>query len=479
MKKSEISVPNNVGNYSFKQVIFKKTITFIITFQSVKLDLSTIVQLMEGYMNNNKKKILKIGLYVLLVCIIIYISKWIKVILVDPQSKHEGSEITNEEMLEDFEYLYKIISENYPYLDVCQRQQNFNWAGNRQHFLSKVQEYSTVEEFRLFLFDVLGKLGNNHTKLLSNDDVEYLIRGYEEALKDSPNAWQNIILEKLDNPIVHQRYNLGDRVASGDTIDIVMSRSVICRDLIKGELGYIYIPVMKQKSHRDNDEAIITRYLKSVKDYKSLIIDIRYNPGGDSSYWQEFLVPKIANRPFSSSTFNFYRDGSVAISYIDYQLRNSNDSVERISSVSNISHYNLEKLSIEVMEKFTYFEKIDTIIKPSDDSIEFSGNVYLLVNDIVYSSSEALAIFSKQSGFATLIGTMTGGDGIGSDPWIDVLPNSGFAFSFPKSLGVDAEGVINEEYKTTPHFLIESMPNWNNLIEDPYVQKVIELEGLK
>lgn len=204
---------------------------------------------------------------------------------------------------------------------------------------------------------MLGKLGNSHAELLSNDDVEYLIRGYEEALKDSLHAWQNIILEKLDNPIEHQRYNLGDRVVSDDTIDIVMSRSVICRDLIKGELGYIYILVMKQKSHHDNDEAIITRYLKSVKDYKSLIIDIRYNPGGDSSYWQELLVPKIANRPFSSSPFNFYRDGSVAISYIDHQLRNSNDSVERISSVSNISHYNLEKLSIEVVEKIYIFRE--------------------------------------------------------------------------------------------------------------------------
>lgn len=44
----------------------------------------------------------------------------------------------------------------------------------------------------------------------------------------------------------------------------------------------------------------------------------------------------------------------------------------------------------------------------------------------VYSASESFAVFCQETGFATLVGSPTGGDGIGAlDPVFLQLPNSG------------------------------------------------------
>ena len=93
------------------------------------------------------------------------------------------------------------------------------------------------------------------------------------------------------------------------------------------------------------------------------------------------------------------------------------------------------------------------IVKPDINSIKFKGNIYLLVDDSVYSSSETLASFCKETGLAKLVGTKTGGDGIGIDPIQINLPNSGYVLRFPNNLGVTSSGSINELDKTSPDII--------------------------
>jgi C-terminal processing protease CtpA/Prc len=53
----------------------------------------------------------------------------------------------------------------------------------------------------------------------------------------------------------------------------------------------------------------------------------------------------------------------------------------------------------------------------------FSGKLWLLVNESNYSSSEYASMFSKHSGFATLVGYPTRGGG-GVDPTYIILPKT-------------------------------------------------------
>lgn len=48
------------------------------------------------------------------------------------------------------------------------------------------------------------------------------------------------------------------------------------------------------------------------------------------------------------------------------------------------------------------------------------------------------------------MGERTGGDGIGNDPYLLGLPNTGYIVRFSKELGVTESGSINEIDKTEP-----------------------------
>ncbi len=83
----------------------------------------------------------------------------------------------------------------------------------------------------------------------------------------------------------------------------------------------------------------------------------------------------------------------------------------------------------------------------------FAGKIWLLVDEYVYSSSEAFTVFCKDTGFATIVGSPTGGDGIGIDPVFLVLPNSGLIVRYSALFGLNPDGSSNEEFGTTPDLL--------------------------
>jgi len=84
----------------------------------------------------------------------------------------------------------------------------------------------------------------------------------------------------------------------------------------------------------------------------------------------------------------------------------------------------------------------------------FSGKIWLLVSETSYSSSESFAMFCKQTGFATLVGTNTGGDGGGMDPIIFALPNTGILIRLSAEMSLNLDGSCNEEFGTTPDYPI-------------------------
>lgn len=125
-------------------------------------------------------------------------------------------------------------------------------------------------------------------------------------------------------------------------------------------------------------------------------------------------------------------------------------------------------------ERMTY--RIDPVYP-----VGFKGKIYLLVDDYVYSAAEAFAVFAKSTGWATLIGTVTGGDGIGYDSVPVALPNSGLIIRFPMEMGLNPDGSINEETAAMPHIYVE--PSYedyllrNNMIQrgepsQTYMQRI-------
>jgi C-terminal processing protease CtpA/Prc len=98
--------------------------------------------------------------------------------------------------------------------------------------------------------------------------------------------------------------------------------------------------------------------------------------------------------------------------------------------ISGIKDEQLPNLPSEALKMFKTYSKNTDVIIPQE-SVGFKGKIYLLVDSSVYSASEGLAAFAKGTGFAKVVGSRTGGDGLGMDPLVVALPNSGMCSGFP------------------------------------------------
>jgi C-terminal processing protease CtpA/Prc len=96
----------------------------------------------------------------------------------------------------------------------------------------------------------------------------------------------------------------------------------------------------------------------------------------------------------------------------------------------------------------------------------FTGDIVVLMDNYVYSAAEGFVSFCKETGFATLYGTASGGDGLMIRPFNFVLPNSKLVINSASALGLDSTGHVNEEVRTQPDVFYESaFGNWTELID--------------
>jgi len=82
--------------------------------------------------------------------------------------------------------------------------------------------------------------------------------------------------------------------------------------------------------------------------------------------------------------------------------------------------------------------------------VAFEGEIFLLVDGGVFSSSGIWADFCKRTGWATLVGRTTATQGMGSDPGIVCLPESGILVRYPIDSGINADGTFNGEVGVRP-----------------------------
>ena len=84
------------------------------------------------------------------------------------------------------------------------------------------------------------------------------------------------------------------------------------------------------------------------------------------------------------------------------------------------------------------------------EPVAFRGKIFLLVDRKVFSSAGGWADFCKQTGWATVVGETTGVQGIGRDPIIISLPESGLLLRYPYCNGINADGTFNGEVGVRP-----------------------------
>ncbi|MFX1329358.1 MAG: S41 family peptidase [Promethearchaeota archaeon] len=188
----------------------------------------------------------------------------------------------------------------------------------------------------------------------------------------------------------------------------------------------------------------ILNFYHQIEDYNYLIIDIRGNPGGNYASWMNTIVKPLIK---SQKIFELY---------LAYRTDEYSDAFrESMGIASQVLKESFSYLPPEVYtDEFEIYD-YQHPITPSYEC-DFNGDIILLIDNVVYSAAEAFTLFCKQTGFATIYGTTSGGDGIMELPTYYTLPNSKLVLCISSALGLDHTGHANEEVRTQPDFYYES-----------------------
>lgn len=400
---------------------------------------------------------------------------------------HEQEALGTEDYIEDFDYTYSILESYYPFFEVNKISNNVDWLGKKEEYKNLISNCKSDEGFYETMSLILADLNNDHTHLLN---PKYGLDSY--VLYKMNNArfdWRVDMVKIFEKPTVQARHNItneriDEMVEHMETYvpDDYSPKNIIVADIVPEKVAYmgikemvtpdLNIPSFKEEYH------IIKDYLEEVKDYSALIIDIRENGGGNSGYWSDFLMPLIVDRSFTQNTYSFIKEGPL-FNHCRRQYgfkKFTND---------EISDFDFPEKTNKIIKDFSYYMDSKTQVTPSEDSINFQGNLYLLVDKYVYSSSEKLASFAKESEMATLVGERTKGDGIGTDPMLIDLPNTGYVLRFSKELGITEEGSINELDQTEPDIelsnprKVTSQSGRPIISYDEAVSTVLKIEGIQ
>jgi hypothetical protein len=449
--------------------------------------------------------------------------------------------LTLEERVEDFEYLYGMIERNYPYLCLNERVTGENWLEHKEEFLNLVESADTDEEFYRALQQILMRLQNGHTHVVS---AESLLR-YREIFKGN-KTWSRVFSDDVVSAyeywasVMLQSSSLGQRsflakyiagdywVVSSNVSDLPVGAKVVrisgedvhayvtkqlhvvlcnrdpLRDILytwyipvpstefvtvryryeevekdvtvptrvtgvelgtekkenvftaiieEGEIAYIRIESFSYET-LEHDSKKVREFLESVKDYSSLIIDVRGNSGGSDAYWERVLVSPLISRRVAMNFYVVFRSGKYIQDFAKhvlgagyYFLRVDRSKLEGRPNVPQ------ELFTEEFLDPI----RLPRFISPNKP-VGFSGDIVLLVDDMVYSSTETFAAFCKATGWATLVGTQTGGDGVGITPVFFSLPNSKLVIRMTQNMGLNPDGSANDELKTVPDVFVEADP---------------------
>lgn len=375
--------------------------------------------------------------------------------------------LTKKEMIEDFNYVFNELKENYPFFDVLKRKKNVDFLGNYNKYLQRIEKAKNDQEFIDKMTEIIGELDNSHAKIADKNYVDYILKYYANNW-NSPSIYYEFL--NLNKTVVRNRYNLkgvqssqkpkGNKKKSLSTLENNSSSNMTLDTSVK-DIAIIRIKQMLDPEFIKEDEEILNEFLKNKHLYKALVIDIRGNSGGNMEYWQKFLLPKLLKSQKEVSNHLFFKDSQRAKIILADETLN----IEKVSNV-DLSAIKLEHS--EDLKKFDYYIRNTIVVNP-DESYKnnaYEGKIFLLVDKNVFSAAEGFASFLKNSKVATLVGQDTGGDGITLGVINDVMPNSGLVFTYTNTLGYSPDGNINAEDKTQVDIKSDSYRNSIDTIEE-------------
>lgn len=352
----------------------------------------------------------------------------------------EISPLTPQQMLADYDAMWKNIEEDYPLMGVAARTTHKDFAKIKAQYRAGISNVKSNDGFYTLLDNCVKEFQETgHLSLVLKEEYPSFLSVYQKYQDTKKGAY---LYHVLDNPIskAFYRYVPTDIYAQAEKAasENGGSRNITTKIIEKEQIAYLKVKTLGSQ-FVSVDAPAIAGFFAEIKDYPNCIIDIRGNGGGDSRYWIENIVMPNIDRDMNYTSYELIK-GERAKEYLS--------NVQTLTPISKFQK--LPKTNADDLAQMQYFTENTNTVNSKTGKKVYSGKFYLLTDGGVYSSSEAFAYFCKQTGFADIVGDPTDGDGVGTDPLIFALPNSGICFRFSASLGLNSDGASNEEFGTQP-----------------------------
>lgn len=361
--------------------------------------------------------------------------------------------------MEDYVYLWNVLRDSYPCWGILERE-DADIETIEEEYKTMIEESNSDFDFYSAIYSALWRLGRNgHLWIIEPEEYNGYKEMYEAMKKEdglkNRYHWGEVLLssetelkyEKIkalldkmqeENGEVDSKSNAADEdyMEENDNVETLLFPGK--------EIGYLKINSFS--GNKKTDGKRINQFYNECKNCTDLIIDLTANSGGDEGYWEQLLVAPNIDKTLRNSNTALVRMSDNNKPYLENVFTK-----EELHAISELSF--MPELEESDKELASHYVEISHIVKPAKERSAFHGHIWVLVNEAVYSASESFAIFCKDTGFATLVGQQTGGDGIGMDPVFIQLPNSGILIQYTALFGLNKDGSSNEEKGTTPDII--------------------------
>lgn len=352
--------------------------------------------------------------------------------------------LTPAQRLEDYDFLWSVLEESYPYWGLLERE-GLDLDGLCREYREKIRAYDNDVDFYAALTGLMDELGDTgHLLLIGGEGYAGSRTAYQGL--PSRTTWD----ETLNTPVSARQYPIlaefeaatgfsaGQEVGSGSA-----GGDNVTAFFLSDSIAYLKIDSFGAQ-HIEADRRAIQAFYRQLGQCDHLILDITGNSGGSDAYWQELLVAPLLDEPLSMEAYLTVSATPQNQPFLEEAF--SPDQLRPIEELPDLPNF-VDR------DRMTHFITDTTTVQPAEERAPFHGSrIWLLVDGDVYSASEKFAYFCKETGFATLVGASTGGDGLGCDPVFCALPNSGLIFRYSMMYGLNPDGSSNEEFGTQPDY---------------------------
>ena len=350
--------------------------------------------------------------------------------------------ISLEDSEADYEAFWDFIYDEYPFTEVCERKgadlKKIKEEGYKEIKSSspRYSQNSYISFYAKLCEDITSRYFTGHLYPASMRDHEYGMTVSDSYFKlydvDLMNSFYR----------VKPSYSVNSLIGS----DARMVK-VDIKIIEEGKIAYVRIDSFRKRGYAKEYiqyKKDMKKFFLDTEKYKHIIIDVSNNGGGDVKCYDSDILSynnigrNIRQRIYFLCSKNKYTELNPSF---------KNNQID-IKEVPNIENANTKKNTIALYEEdAASFQELAPGYAPPKDR-----KYWLLISGKTASAADRLAGLCKASGFATLVGSNTGGLGHNGrhSPIYIMLPKSGLLIKFDPLYGLNSEGYCTDEFGTAP-----------------------------